>query len=187
MVTLCKEQDDLKVRDMRSKKGAACIYKFIYFCSVSIWGYMIMKDEPWMPTYLGGKGDIANAFKDYPYTVVSQKLKDYIVITQGYHLTSLIIHLTSERRNDFVEMTLHHIVAMYLFSGCYLINCIDIGSVCAFLHDLADVTTSLVKAFGETNYKTCTIVCFITNMLVWAYTRNLILPYIIYNIAFNFP
>lgn len=84
-------------------------------------------------------------------------------------------------------MTMHHIVTIYLYSGCYLINCCDIGATIAFLHDLADVTTSLTKALGETTYKKTTIVFFITNMVVWAYTRNLVLPYLIFNIAFRMP
>lgn len=109
----------------------------------------------------------------------------YILVTQGYHLTSLLLHFFGERRNDFVEMALHHIVTIYLFSGCYLINCIDIGSVIAFLHDIADVTTSLTKCFAESKYKLGTIFFFILNMMIWAYTRNLILPMLIYDIYFN--
>lgn len=108
-----------------------------------------------------------------------------MLVTQGYHLGSLITHFLEDRRNDFVEMALHHTVTIYLFSGCYLMNSMEIGAVIAFLHDMADITTPLCKGFGESKYKTATIVVFFMNMVVWAYTRLVVFPWIIYNILFN--
>merc|ERR1719329_1914476 len=64
-------------------------------------------------------------------------------------------------------------------------NSIEIGAVIAFLHDIADITTPLCKGIGESKYKTATIVGFFINMVVWAYTRIVVFPWIIYNILFN--
>ena len=64
-------------------------------------------------------------------------------------------------------------------------NCKEIGAVIALLHDTADITTPACKGLGETKFKKSTIVVFITNMIVWAYTRNIVFPWIIYNILFN--
>lgn len=77
-------------------------------------------------------------------------------------------------------MGLHHIVAIYLFGGCYLFNCWEVGSVIAFLHDIADITTNLVKALAESNFKMATVVVFVTHMCIWFWTRNCVLPYLIY-------
>jgi len=79
-------------------------------------------------------------------------------------------------------MGMHHIVAVYLFGGAYLYNAWEIGSVIAFLHDIADITTNIVKALAESKYKTPTAIAFVTHMLIWFYTRNIILPYCIYRI-----
>lgn len=89
------------------------------------------------------------------------------------------MHFLSPRKNDFVEMALHHIVAFYLFSGCYLCNVWEMGSVIAFLHDVADITTNIVKALAETKYGNVTAGFFVYHMAVWFYTRNLLLPYFI--------
>jgi hypothetical protein len=128
---------------------------------------------------------ITATFQDYPYAKEDKNVKWYILATQGYHLCSLIEHFLMPRRNDFVEMALHHIVTIYLYTGCYLMNCYQIGAVIALLHDVADITTTACKAFAETKFKISTIVIFITNTIVWAYTRNIVFPWIIYNILFN--
>ena len=128
---------------------------------------------------------ITETFKGYPYPPKNDKVKLYMLVTQGYHLGSLVQHFFSTRRNDFIEMALHHIVTIYLYCGCYMMNCTEIGAVIAFLHDIADITTPFCKGLGETKFKNATIIVFITNMLLWAYTRNVVFPYIIYNIIFN--
>ena len=100
----------------------------------------------------------------------------------GYHVGGLINHFVSVRRNDFFEMALHHIVALYLFGGCYMFNLWEGGSVIAFLHDIADITGNLTKTLTNTNYDTATAVVFVTTMIVWFYTRCFLLATYIYSI-----
>ena len=92
------------------------------------------------------------------------------------------MHFATSRKNDFVEMGLHHIVAMYLFGGCYLFQAWECGGVIALLHDIADVTTGIVKCLAETKFSNATAIFFVTHMGIWAYTRLIILPWMIYMI-----
>ena len=98
----------------------------------------------------------------------------------GYHVGGLITHFITTRKNDFVEMALHHIVALYLFGGCYLFNAWNCGSVLAFLHDIADITTGISKMLSETEYKNTLGAVFVFHMSIWFYTRNFLLPYYIW-------
>ena len=100
----------------------------------------------------------------------------------GYHVGSLINHFVNPRRNDFVEMALHHIVSLYLFGGYYLFNVWETGAVIALLHDIADITTNLVKLLSESRFKTATAVVFVIHMTIWFYTRLFLLPLFIYQI-----
>lgn len=102
----------------------------------------------------------------------------------AYHLGGVVVHFVTTRKNDFIEMGLHHIVTLYLFSGCYMCNAWEVGSVFAFLHDIADITTNIVKAFAETDYSNITAVIFVIHMGIWFYTRNVLLPYMIFKIFF---
>ena len=98
----------------------------------------------------------------------------------GYHVGGLIMHFTSVRRNDFLEMVLHHTVAIYLYGGSYLFNVWETGAVIAYIHDFTDITVSMIKILTETRYKNATAAVFINHILVWGYMRNWVFPQLIY-------
>ena len=103
-------------------------------------------------------------------------MREYFLVTSGYHFAGLLIHFLRIKRNDFIEMGLHHIIALYLFGGGYLLNAWEIGAVIAFLHDIADIFVSIVKFLAETKYnKRAAHIMWIV-MLVWFYTRIYALP-----------
>jgi hypothetical protein len=100
----------------------------------------------------------------------------------GYHLGGLVTHFFTSRKTDFIEMGLHHIVAIYLYGGCYLFHAWNIGGVIALIHDIADITTGIVKALAETRFGNAAAVSFVIHMMLWFYTRLLLLPWSIYKI-----
>jgi len=53
----CKEQTDFVLRDIRCKKAAVHVYKTVYFCITTIYGYHIMKDTHFLSKLYGGKAD----------------------------------------------------------------------------------------------------------------------------------
>jgi ceramide synthetase len=154
------------------------VYKFLYFTSSVAWGYMVLKDEEYFPKSLGGSGDITKGFVNHVTPYNNPDLKMYGLITMGFHFGCFFTHLfESNKREDYVEIMLHHVVAMYLFFGYYMGNVWRVGTVIAFLHDIADVTAMLSKSLSETKYSNLTAICFIFNMFVWFYTRLFVLPY----------
>jgi hypothetical protein len=90
----------------------------------------------------------------------------------GYHVGSVLNHFIGVRRTDFLEMVLHHMVTVFLYGGCYLYNCWEIGAVIALIHDIADITTSMIKVMAETDFKITTVAVFLVHMGLWGYTRN---------------
>lgn len=113
---------------------------------------------------------------DWPYRVHRDGLKEYLLIPMSYHVGGVVVHFMTTRKNDFIEMGLHHILTFYLFAGCYMCNAWEIGSIIAFQHDIADIMTNFTKALGETPYANTTIFFFIILMIVWFYTRCWLLP-----------
>jgi len=174
----CKEQKDLDMREARSFKAAHSIHKVLYFAGAAVWGYLIMKDQVYMPPLLGGKGDFWLSTRDewIKYPDHTPGMKEYILVTSGFHVAGFCVHFMDSKKNDFVEMALHHIVALFLFGGLYLFNVWECGCVVAFLHDIADIFISLSKFWSETNYGNVTAVLFVFAMSVWAYTRLFTLP-----------
>ena len=102
----------------------------------------------------------------------------YGLVTCGYHLGALIYHfIDGQKREDFIEMGLHHIVTIYLFFGYYMANVWRIGTVIALLHDLADMVMELSRCLSETQVTTPTAMIFVIGMFVWFYTRCYVLPF----------
>lgn len=43
-----------ELREIRARRGAEYVYQAIYFALVSLWGYSIIKDLPYLHYHLGG-------------------------------------------------------------------------------------------------------------------------------------
>ena len=142
---------------------------------------MVLKDKYYLPPQLGGSGTFHPLAANHPYEKHDENLRYYLLVTSGYHVSNFITHFYGPRKNDFIEMALHHIVALYLFGGAYLNNGWEGGSVIAFLHDIADVPLALCKVLGESHFQTAAGIGMILVVIpVWFYTRCIVLPWIIH-------
>ena len=110
---------------------------------------------------------------EFPYAIHADWLKEYLLVTMGYHVAGLMNHFIHPRRRDFMEMALHHIVTIYLLGGQYLFNVWEIGAVISLLHDISGPTTYLLKSLSETNVKKIMPIMVIANMILWFQTRLL--------------
>jgi hypothetical protein len=77
-------------------------------------------------------------------------------------------------------MLMHHVAAASLLLIMCFGNLLSIGCTIAYLHDIADIFASVVKAFSQTEYTKITAAWMICVMIVWGYTRNYLLPKYIY-------
>jgi len=83
-------------------------------------------------------------------------------------------------------MLVHHIATAGLLSLMVFANWLSIGCTIAFLHDIADIFASIVKALSCTDYTMLTVPWFLVVMGVWGYTRNYLLVKYIHYIVTNF-
>lgn len=69
----------------------------------------------------------------------------------GFHIAQLFtqIFLEDWKKSDFIEMTLHHLVTVYLYGFSHMTNTL-IGGPVAFLHNWADVVVSWTRLWAET-------------------------------------
>lgn len=168
----CKTYPTDEEKTLRSGKAAYNMFKIIHFTGSVAWAYCVLIDQPYFPKFLGGTGDLIHMFEGYPYPKHASQLKELILILMGYHVGSLLNHMIGVKRNDFLEMTLHHMVTVFLLGGCYLYNAWEIGAVIVLLHDIADITTSMIKVLAETNFKYSTLAVTLLNLGLWGWTRN---------------
>jgi hypothetical protein len=180
--SICKDQDNEEKLALHIEKAGKYLFKIIYIISVNIFAYNVLKDSDFMPKELGGIGDYWNCFTPRNYAPHIPYLREYYFIGTGYHLSQLVVHMVSEKRNDFVEMALHHFVTIYLVFGSYISNIYECGAIIFFLHDFSDIFGNGAKFFGNFHFDKLTISVFIVMMGVWAWTRMYVFPYIIYQI-----
>jgi len=74
-------------------------------------------------------------------------------MAMSYHTGALIVHLFDVRKNDFLEMLLHHTVTMYLYGFSYMFNVWETATVIAYLHDCCEITVSLTRLSLKRNTK----------------------------------
>lgn len=177
---LSKEQKDLKARDLSTKKIAQKTFDFLYFLSITLYGWYLLSKNNFFPPMLGGNhgGTFMNTWKSFP-TGINNELKTYFLISFGYHIQSMFhlmeTHFESPRA-DFKEMLIHHLVTLAVCFGGYITYFHAFGFMVAHVHDHADVTTSFVKAIAEMRYKTILAIFALLNILVWIYTRCIVYP-----------
>ena len=82
-------------------------------------------------------------------------------------------------------MTLHHFTCLFCCFGAYMINVPGFIILINFIHDIADISTSLSRALSESNYRKVCARIFISNCFVWAYTRLFVLPLVLITIFMN--
>lgn len=150
------------------------MYKLLYYFSITVLGYIVLRDSPVLVPELGGSGDFYNMFKGWPYLEHPPIYKYYYLISMGYHIGQLITHIwidADPKKNDFIEMALHHGVTVYLFGFSYMGNFI-IGGPVTFLHNWADICISWSRMWGETiYYNGLAKYSFVLSQFVWIYSR----------------
>lgn len=83
---LCKEKQDEDLRKSKTLKACNSLYKGVYFITVTVWGYYVLRDCDYLPKSLFGKGDLTNLNNGYPTPKWPVGLREYYLGTMGYHV-----------------------------------------------------------------------------------------------------
>jgi len=140
-------------RKIRTEKAASQIFKFLYYSIGTYYGYRVMMETPFEKKWFFGTiGDFNDFCITFPYYQSTPLVKNYVLITMGYHLGSCYPMLYTEKKNDMLEMSLHHFATLFCYFGLHLINVPGTICLCNYIHDLADITVSLSRLFSESKW-----------------------------------
>jgi ceramide synthetase len=171
-----KDRNDEELLKERVLKASLSVYKILYYSTMTIVGYLILKDTDILPPWLGGSGALENAFKDYPYQPQYPHMLTYSLVCLGYYLEETMDHnIYRPKNSDFWEMNLHHVITICLVSNMLFMNAVSAGAFCLFFHMICDITVSVSKFFSHTIYKTATVISFAVTTALWIYTRNFVM------------
>ena len=191
---LIPNKGDEYAYEKKIKKATSNVVGIVYFSISTYWGWHMMKNSTWLPTYLGGlnpQGSIEASVVSQ-FIVIPAGCHCYILFTYGYHVQKFLEHLMiaiDDRDNDWREMFIHHVASMSLYPGFLFGNIIGVGVVLAWLHDIADIFVNITRLFNVLDLKVPTLAAYLVMVAVWAYTRLYILPFYIYKISveLNWP
>ena len=154
----------------------------IIFTISSVWGYRLMQGQEFFPSYLGGSGDIWKTFQNFPYQTQVPGMKQYYMFNLGWHLQSILemILIDGLRAPDVIELGLHHVVTIYLFSGSYLLNFFRMGGIIEVIHDSSDIFLCAARFMTQTRFKIAQCITGSILLIYWIYTRIFVFSWIIY-------
>ena len=111
-------------------------------------------------------------YRNFPMIPYGEEIRQFFLITLGYHtLRTFQEMFKTNKRNDFVEMMLHHILTLVLYTGSYMINCVEIGILVVYCHDWADLFGHFAKSVSDTNFKAPKVFLGIFMWLSWLLAR----------------
>lgn len=138
------------------KKLAAHMFKGLYYISITIFGYFVLRQLNYCPKSLLGNGYLPNMFlPGYPQSFyhVKPKLFDiYYLICLSFSLSDLIwLLFIYERQNDFINMLLHHLCTVSLIAFSYITNFSNVGSIVLFFHNESDILVHVTRLLIQTD------------------------------------
>jgi len=159
------------------------MFKFCYFLFITIYGFYLLYDKEWMPSILGGSGDISKCFLglSYPLVELDPGIKPYYMVQLAYHGHSFLFQFRMTHRADFVEMVLHHVITLFLISFSYLNNFTRIGTLVFLTHDFSDLFGYATKCLVDTNASGLVLTAYGGLLLSWGFCRLFVFPAYIIN------
>jgi len=102
------------------------------------------------------------------------ELKVYYLLQFSYWLQQLLVLVLriEKPRSDFLELTCHHIVTLWLVGWSYFLNLTYIGVAVFFSMDIADVFLALSKMLNYLQLQRTSEIAFAFFLCVWTYFRH---------------
>lgn len=173
-----KQEEEMRLvaKEKHSKMGLALphLFKMVWFVSVVSYEWQTLWDMPWLPKFLGGKGE-ASFFQQGP----AEELTTFYEIQLAYHAHSMLFAFIVGAK---LEMHLHHLVTILLIYLSDALGYRRVGAVVFTLHDTPDIVGCAIKAAVVAEEKLLAMGIFVGLLGAWGYFRLYLLPMLIIDI-----
>lgn len=169
----------------RIQMAVDSIWQIIYFSMSVAWGYSFLSVSRWLPSFLGGKhprGALEATYESLLFIDTPPGCHCYILFNYGYHVLDFFNHLKGEKKEDWREVFLQHLVVLMMYPAFFLSNLMGIGVLVSWIHDIADIFFNLCRLLNMVGPSFLYQASYALLIIVWTYTRSLVLPYFIYKI-----
>jgi sphingoid base N-palmitoyltransferase len=107
------------------------------------------------------------------------------MISLAFYWSLAISQFYDNKRKDFWQMFIHHILTLMLISFSWTCNFHRVGSLLLLVHDAADFVLEASKALKYAKLQKACDIVFGLFTITWVVTRLMIFPRIIYSCLFE--
>ena len=188
---LSKKYKQPHMKDLADKirlKLSRHLYKITFYTGITIFGYYVLKDLPYFPKSMLGKGYMPAMFlPGFPNSYFHLKpplFNFYYNLSLAYFVCDFIFLFISEnKQSDFINMLLHHICTISLIIFSFITNYSNIGCLVIFCHMESDILGHAIRFVVQTDLPIFIIgltgISFLSNFI---YMRQYVFGDMIYTI-----
>ncbi|KZT38360.1 longevity assurance proteins LAG1/LAC1 [Sistotremastrum suecicum HHB10207 ss-3] len=160
-----------------AEQGWACVYYTVYW-TFGLYIHLSLPTSPFNTTQL---------WVGYPHDLLAGPLKFYYLTQMSSWLHQILVLNAEARRKDHYQMLSHHIITIILMTASYIGNFTRAGCLILALLDFCDIFLPLAKMLRYLQLTTICDATFVFFMTSWLVTRNILLPVVIWSVAFETP
>lgn len=109
----------------------------------------------------------------------------YYMISLAFYWSLTLSQFVDNKRKDFWQMFVHHVLTLMLISLSWVCNIHRVGSLILLVHDCADVLVEAAKSLKYAKLQKACDIMFGLFTLAWIVTRLMMFPRIIYACLFQ--
>lgn len=107
------------------------------------------------------------------------------MISLAFYWSLTLSQFVDNKRKDFWQMFVHHVLTLMLISLSWVCNIHRVGSLILLVHDCADVLLEAAKSLKYAKLQKACDIMFGLFTLAWIVTRLMMFPRIIYACLFQ--
>eukprot|EP00727_Mastigamoeba_balamuthi_P006004 m51a1_g2022 putative longevity-assurance family protein (388) ;mRNA; f:1290319-1291757 len=181
-ITKIKPHYDSAQRAARKERLVQNSFGLLFYVVATVVGNVVLADKDWAPRAFvwGATGHPDNCWSNYWSYDASRDVRMYYAFGLGHSLHAMYFQLLhKERRRDFLEMMVHHIVTVLLITLSYVYGYTRIGTLVLLVHDFSDVFICLARAANECTPDWVVALSFVLLNASWVYLRLFCYPFML--------
>jgi hypothetical protein len=107
------------------------------------------------------------------------------MISLGFYWSLTFSQFVDNKRKDFWQMFVHHVLTLLLISLSWICNIHRVGTLILLVHDCADVLVEAAKSLKYAKLQKACDIVFGIFTITWIATRLMMFPRIIYACLFQ--
>lgn len=157
-------------------------FRAMYYAPSWLSAFYLWQREPWA-------WDKELVWANYPFHEMSDGLRLLNMVQLGWYFHCTYAHVfLDSRKQDFVQMLIHHITAICLINFSVSCRYPRLGLLVYVSLDICDVFLEMAKVFRYLGYELASVASFFFLVVTWLFFRLGMFPYlVVYSGTFYCP